>query len=416
MVPNVVPKIVAIYGIFRRFYDMRSPFLLFKRTLSGGKKAYYAKFWNEKTQSYSLKKSIASIKQELGRTARNYSHTSKAGAIALVQIWLDSNEPYLSKDSVGQYLSEFWSEESEYIKGKRRREESISSEYIKINASGINNYVKPFLESRKAYNTPLSDLTPAIFEDLMAYLSDHSGLGNSRINAIYKSISVPFSEAVRLGKLKDSPLRVIKKMSEKKVVRDILKPEQVKSFFSLISDSPVHYGINMLAATTGMRLGECRGLLHENVHEGWIDVTTNWQDTETHGNQLKDPKWGSVRTVPIPKKTYEALQYLIANNPYGNNFVFFGSKPDLPIGKKTVEEHFNKSVEAILKIDHEERKNRKITFHGWRHFFNTMLRGNIPDHALRELTGHRNEEMTDRYSKITEEQKIAVARLADDLV
>ena len=44
-----------------------------------------------------------------------------------------------------------------------------------------------------------------------------------------------------------------------------------------------------------------------------------------------------------------------------------------------------------------------------------MLRGHSPDHALRKLTGHKNEEMTDRYSEITDEQIMAVAELAEEL-
>ena len=60
-----------------------------------------------------------------------------------------------------------------------------------------------------------------------------------------------------------------------------------------------------------------------------------------------------------------------------------------------------------------KEKTRNLSFHAWRHFYNTMLRGHIPDYALRKLTGHQNEEMTDRYSAITEEQKNAVMAFTD---
>ena len=49
-------------------------------------------------------------------------------------------------------------------------------------------------------------------------------------------------------------------------------------------------------------------------------------------------------------------------------------------------------------ISPEERKNRNITFHSWRHFFNTYFRGRIHDSKLQNLTGHRTDTMTDHYT------------------
>jgi hypothetical protein len=40
------------------------------------------------------------------------------------------------------------------------------------------------------------------------------------------------------------------------------------------------------------------------------------------------------------------------------------------------------------------------------------MRDRIPDHALRQLTGHRSEAMTEKYSHITEESRAAAAELA----
>jgi integrase len=48
----------------------------------------------------------------------------------------------------------------------------------------------------------------------------------------------------------------------------------------------------------------------------------------------------------------------------------------------------------------EERKTRNITFHSWRHFFNTTLRAsNVPDSKLQELTGHKTDSMTAHYTQ-----------------
>ena len=49
-------------------------------------------------------------------------------------------------------------------------------------------------------------------------------------------------------------------------------------------------------------------------------------------------------------------------------------------------------------ISSEARKERNITFHSWRHFYNSLMRGKIHDAKLRQLTGHKTLAMTDHYT------------------
>ena len=114
--------------------------------------------------------------------------------------------------------------------------------------------------------------------------------------------------------------------------------------FQLVPDDRRLYTINVLAATTGMRLGECRGLQKECVHENWIEIKYNWQDREG----LKAPKWGSSRAIPAPVKTIKLLNELSESNPWGNDFIFYGNSKDKPIGKKVIEEYYK---EALSKIE-----------------------------------------------------------------
>ena len=52
--------------------------------------------------------------------------------------------------------------------------------------------------------------------------------------------------------------------------------------------------INVLAASTGARMGEIRGLLLENVFPDHLEIQHGWED---HSG-LEEPKWGSVRDIP----------------------------------------------------------------------------------------------------------------------
>jgi integrase len=50
------------------------------------------------------------------------------------------------------------------------------------------------------------------------------------------------------------------------------------------------------------------------------------------------------------------------------------------------------------------RKERNVSFHGFRHFFNSAIRGTVSDDTLRLQTGHSDAKMTDHYDHITDER------------
>ncbi len=403
---------------------MRKEYVIYKRQLKTEKK-FYVKFWDFDGYGYKNHASVGSIKMQLGSKALHIPHTSKAGAEAIIKMWLKEGSPIASRDLFADYLLNFWRDDSDYVKSKKLRGKTFSVTYLKNHISGIKNYIIPYLESKKLQKLLISQVKPSHLEHLLTHLSETTQVSNNkirsseklshyRINAIYLSITVPLSEAERLGKISSNPSKNVKKLSSVKAERKILTPAEVKSFFSFpIVDDLRFFAINLLAATTGMRLGECRGLQKENLHDGWIDINekTNWQD----GEGLKDPKYGSIRAVPLPEKTYNVLIQLSDLNPWDNQFIFYGNKKNAPMSKTSIEKYYKETIEKIG-ISEEERKERKLTFHAWRHFFNTTLRGNIPEHALRALTGHKSEEMTDRYSSVTDEQRTAIAQLADKII
>ena len=96
----------------------------------------------------------------------------------------------------------------------------------------------------------------------------------------------------------------------------------------MIEEDLRHYAINLLAATTGVRLGECRGLMTEDVHDDWVNGRGNWQD----GEWVKLPKGWKVRAVTTPSKITVVMKNLIAANPGRNEFEFCGSSRERPIG------------------------------------------------------------------------------------
>jgi integrase len=120
--------------------------------------------------------------------------------------------------------------------------------------------------------------------------------------------------------------------------------------------------------------------------------------------------------IPLGRVIAEELEQLAANNPWGNDFVFYGYRRDRPISKSEVEQAFNDAVYRIV-IAEEDRRRRKLTFHSWRHWYNTMTRGKVSDYLLRRITRHKSAEMTERYTaRLTGEQRRVVAELAEALI
>ncbi len=63
-----------------------------------------------------------------------------------------------------------------------------------------------------------------------------------------------------------------------------------------------------------------------------------------------------------------------------------------------IQRTFSKALHKIG-INEEERRKRNITFHSWRHFFNTLCRvNNISDSKLQRITGHKTDKMTEHYT------------------
>lgn len=375
---------------------MRTAYILYRRAIGGkGGRVYYAAFWNEERHDY---------------VRRSTGQTSRAAADAQARRWLAEGLPLRDAQTLLGYLSGFWQPDSPYLRRKLARERVLSPVYVRNCRSAIETHVRPFLEAQGKARLPLAQATAGLLEDLVLALRE-KGLSPARVNGVHNAIHVPLAEAVRLGLATHNPAARVERLPDRPRQREILSLTEVRDFFALDWPDPRMSAANLVAATTGLRLGEIRGLQAVDLQPGYLRVRHNWQDEEG----LKQPKWGSSRDVPLPSRTEAALRGLVAGNPWGNDFIFYGSSREAPPSRKTLTASFAEGLRRIG-IEEEERKRRGLTFHSWRHWFNSMLRGKVPDHALRALTGHRGPAMTERYTEVTAEQRAAVAQLAEGLL
>jgi integrase len=97
-----------------------------------------------------------------------------------------------------------------------------------------------------------------------------------------------------------------------------------------------------------------------------------------------------------------------------DDFVFTRKEHNKPVDNKTITEILYKALDAIG-ISEAKRRERNITFHSWRHAFNTYMRGKVADSKLRRMTGHKTAAMTERYTSFNLEDFDEVAQFQEQM-
>jgi integrase len=334
-----------------------------------------------------------------------------------------------------------------------------------------------------------------------------------------KVIKVALKHAARLDLLPKNPAEKIELLSNDTRERGILTPAELERLFRLEWGDERGKIAAILAASSGMRLGEITGLQIENLdfERNIIHVLHSYSAYE---KRIKGTKSGKPRMIFTDPFILRMLAYLHAKNPHNNSYIFYGTEADKPVTANTMEhltekalaDIFGEDVRAsftgeraasakalvqqtglaadeyiaitrdnldtiqnaitlthryaiegirlktrmnsekqILRIEPvltkrlavfcgqapyvfivggmerdtpidfqgmEEkegkrltrflgemaRRERNVSFHGFRHFFNSTIRGMVSDETLRLQTGHADAKMTDQYDHLTDDR------------
>ncbi len=396
---------------------MRKPYTTYRLA---GQRIYRVAFWDAATSRY-RQHSAAKLRAALLPQAEEYSPTTKAGAEAIARLAQDAGLGTYDGSNFLQRVAAFWAEGSDYLVGREARQKPLSALYVRNCRSAVDGYLRPYLAETGQLGLAFGAVAAETLEGFLLWLRAR-GLGPARINGILKAVRTPLGRAFRLRRLRYNPAALVERLPEPAPKREILELEEARRFFALAWADPRYYAANLIAAMTGMRLGEIRGLQAEDVRADSIHVCHNWQDAEPAGRKLKGPKHSTLvnikaRDVPLVPRLGALLRELVARNPYRDGFVLWGDRAGRPPSATIIERHYYAGLRQIG-IGEEERKRRSLTFHAWRHFFNSYVRQYLPDYQLRLLTGHTSASMTERYTStaITEEQRNAVAQIANKIV
>ena len=223
--------------------------------------------------------------------------------------------------------------------------------------------------------------------------------GAKTLNHVIVTIRAIFRYAEQTGLIEINPAEGIKPFKVTSKEKGIFSRAELSQLFSVSDKSeiwidPMHFLLNYLAATTGLRLGEILALRPENLSERIINVIHSWNRLEG----LKSTKNGKTRAVPISQELEKALkEYIAKQNITG--FIFSCNGGKTPIDHKTVYKHFWQAL-SKMGINKESRIIRNLTIHSYRHSFNTMLlEAGVHPETIRLMTGH-SINMTARYSHL----------------
>ena len=354
----------------------RNSFGVYPRNLKSGRTIYY--YWAYNDRGRRLYRSTGEDTYE--KAVRHCRNLLKQGKLAT-----DIDYQFL------QYTQDFFMHDRcPYVKSRLLRGKS---------------YTKGWAQAQR--NLLLSRIIPEfgdfdireIFEKrIEAWLLriKQEGVGNKTLNHLITVLRIIFGYAFKSRDIDDNPMTNISLFSIKTREKGILSREEIYRLFSgdtgTIWGTTMHLALNLTAITTGMRLGELLALKYEMVQPNFITVAYSWSETD----ELKCPKNGKIRKIPISESLYRLLHSL-NHDRQASDFIFSHGKK--PISHKTVYKQFYKALYKIG-ISKELRKEKNISFHSYRHLFNSLLlESGIAPETIRLLTGH-SAGMTARYSHI----------------
>jgi integrase len=303
-----------------------------------------------------------------------------------------------SKQTFERFSDNFFNwKTSIYIKHQIERGGRYSKTYADSNAGILKNHVLPAFKGK--YLAEIRVLDIEHFLDGLIRVK----YSNTFINSVRNVLQAVFSEAYRLEILETNPMDRIYRMVADYQPKGIFNMNQIEHLFSRESiiqqwDNRLDfYLINILALTTGMRQGEIMALRICDVKEDHILISHTWD--RKYG--LKSPKYESSRPVPLPdlvnKLLHSYISHISTDNPEPNALIFQGALPNKPIDHKAINKSFYKAL-VTIGIDFKKRKDLNLTFHSWRHTFNTLMRHKVSDDTLKLLTGHKTNEMLEHYT------------------
>jgi len=289
--------------------------------------------------------------------------------------WIDPN--------AGQVTFRVWAEEW------RARQQHRPSTATTVEGH-LRNHVYPVIGER-----PLLSIKPSQIEALVMGLTKK--LAASTVETVYRYVAAVFAAAVRDRLISSTPCDRIKlpKVTSAKVV-----PLEVSEVLAIVEALDDRYrALVMLAASTGMRQGECFGLTVDRVDFLRKRITVDRQRNTVYNSPevfgpLKTP--ASERTIPLADVTVLELSEHLRKYGAGPEGLIFTTEGGLPMQRNRFGDLWRGMRERSDDVPDRAK------FHDLRHFYaSALIRHGESVKVVQARLGHASaSETLDTYSHL----------------
>ncbi|MBN1532093.1 MAG: tyrosine-type recombinase/integrase [Spirochaetes bacterium] len=359
----------------------KDPYSLYQRKRKDGTLVFYARF-RKQDGSWSSGVCTGHV-DEIEAVKWCYANADKRRE----QIARTAQQEQAPQITLREYATGFFAWDGPWCIDKQASGKRITPRQCKEKTAILENRVLPLLGDK--YLHEINRATVREFRNTLF----QQGLAGSSINKAISCIKVILDAAEEKEIITEAPKVVRAAIRQKE--RGILTVEEVKLVFSEQWSDFRAYVFNLLQASTGMRRGECLGLLIGDIHENYIVVEKSYDEAQRTLNMTT--KTGRSRTVILPAFVRAEIQRLIDIHPYRDDpgeYLFFSSKR----GKPMEGSYALRCLYKILRRIGVDYMGRRIVGHSWRHWYNSILvNAKIPIMKVQQLTGHSTIEMTRQY-------------------
>lgn len=332
------------------------------------------------------------------------NQTSKSAAEKWAMNYLMSGKLSYRLSGSFEHFARGWFEYKTcpYINKKLSKDRDFSEQYARECESRLRMYILPYFKKYK-----MVDIRVPQLEAFLQYLNtlrkkNGEAYSSSHKAHIFNVLKMMMQEAYANNLIPENYCNRVENFTMKGEARGAYSLELFYRLFNsdtlvnVWDNNQLYRTISLVAATTGMRMGEVLGLTFQHVHNGYIDVEYQWNREK---KKLVEPKAKSRRRVSIPEITNSALMSYIDSHPNKGipEAIMFTCETDYPVDHKAVRKAFYKALNRVG-IDEEQRKKEGWCFHSWRHTFNTLMIDGIGRDKTRNLTGHKSDRMTENYN------------------
>jgi integrase len=302
-------------------------------------------------------------------------------------------------------LLRFWDyEKSEYIRDKLAHGHTIGKRHAYEMTNRVKKNWSAYFADKPLLQVTRKDLKNFAFELL------EGGLSTATVNLTMSAGLTAFAYWHREGIMPTNLADGFERFTGDKEKRGVLTVDEAAALFSRKwADDAARVG-NLLSATTGLRAGEVLAIRKSDIGDTVLNVVHSWT-----GKELKAPKNGEARKVPLLPEVRAALLELLKGNPHTASidpFVFWGIDAEKPRSDgKFLLDGLHRELDAMG----IQWRERNIVFHSHRHFYAARMSDIATADKVRRITGHRSAAVFESYADhVTEQNLIEMLELERD--